>query len=80
MIDGREALGGQFIDPGTFAEKAVPEAHARKLEELLNAPAIRRALVAPSADAPVPPAAAPAPGVAPAPGSAPAVTPGPTPE
>ena len=66
-INGNDVLGGQFTDPAGHAEKVVPDAHARKLEALLNAPAIRRALAAPTA-APSEqlPAAPPAPPTEPA--------------
>lgn len=50
-INGHDVLvfGGHFTDPDVRAEKAVPDAHARKLEEMLNAPAMRRALAPPTA-------------------------------
>ena len=66
-IGGHDVLvfGGHFTDPAVRAEKAVPDAYARKLEELLNAPAIRRALAPPTAAPPLgqPTAAPPAPPV-----------------
>jgi len=52
VIKGREEFGGNLIDPGGHARRTVAEAHARKLEDLLNAPAIRGALSgAPAPDA-----------------------------
>jgi hypothetical protein len=67
-IKGREVLGGDVLDPAALVEKAAPVAYTRKLEELLNAPAIRRALGPPTAAPLEPP-------TAPLPPSAPAVTP-----
>ena len=64
-INGHVVLGGHLIDPTGHSAKAVADAHARKLEELLNAPAIRRALAPPTAAPPPaqPLAAPPAPPV-----------------
>jgi hypothetical protein len=60
-IKGHDVIvfGGHFIDPDVRAEKAVSDAYARKLEELLNAPAIRRALAPPTGAPPEPPPAGP---------------------
>jgi len=73
-IKGHDVLvyGGHFIDPDVRAAQAISEAYARKLEELLNAPAIRRALAPPAAAPPEQRPAAPA-----APPAAPAVAPTP---
>jgi hypothetical protein len=66
-INGRDVVvfGRDVTNPGRRAEEAVPGAYARKLEELLNAPAIRRALGPPTAAPPPepPPAVPPAPPV-----------------
>jgi hypothetical protein len=55
VVAGNDTLGGDFIDPAGHAEEVVPRAYNHKLEELLNNPAVVRAL----APAPAPPAAEP---------------------
>jgi hypothetical protein len=54
-VNGQDALGGDFIDPPSFAESAVPKAYIAKLEALLNHPTIVHGLKAPT-EAPVRPA------------------------
>jgi hypothetical protein len=80
-INGHDVLviGGHASDPGPYADKAVAEAYARKLEEMLNAPAIRRAL-APSQPAPERGGAAWSTAAAPQPRSVPAGTAAPRPD
>jgi hypothetical protein len=58
VVFGDDTLGGDFIDPAGHAEEAVPRAYIQKLEELLNSPAVVRAL-APAPAVPAPPAAEP---------------------
>ncbi len=43
-IKGYDKLGGSFWDPPSHAKKAVPDAFARKFEELLNSTEIQDAL------------------------------------
>ena len=57
-LAGDDDLGGSFMDPGGFAEEAVPKAYKRRLERLLNDPAIVRAL-SPPPPPPAPPPTAP---------------------
>jgi len=60
-INGNDNLGGSFWAPAGYAEDNVPVAYAQKLEQLLNDPAILRALApAPSGPPPPQPAAPPA--------------------
>jgi hypothetical protein len=55
-VKGRDDLGSSFMDPAGHAEDVIPGAYQSKLEELLNAPAIVRALAPPvAAAAPTPP-------------------------
>ena len=59
-INGNDNLGGSFWAPAGYAEDNVPPAYAQKLEQLLNDPAILRALApAPSGPPPPQPAAPP---------------------
>lgn len=59
-IQGRDVLGGTFWNASSFAQKAIPQALKKNLEELLNEPTILTALqtvnrapvVAPSTDVP----------------------------
>jgi len=55
-INGRDDLGGSFMNPPAHAKEAVPPAYKSKLEQLLNDPKIVRALQ----EAPGPPAEPPA--------------------
>lgn len=43
-LKGDDELGGSFMNPPAHAKEAVPQAYKRKLEELLNDPAIVNAL------------------------------------
>jgi hypothetical protein len=43
-LQGNDNLGGDLINPPGHAREAVPIAYRKKIEELLNAPEIRRAL------------------------------------
>lgn len=43
-LKGDDELGGSFMNPKGFAQEAVPQAYKKKLEELLNDPAIVNAL------------------------------------
>lgn len=43
-VKGEEDLGGSFFNPPAHAKEAVPQAYKRKLEELLNDPAVTNAL------------------------------------
>jgi hypothetical protein len=45
-IEGKDVLGGSFWDTLSFAHQAIPQAVQRKLETLLNEPAITNALQA----------------------------------
>jgi hypothetical protein len=69
-IKGSDELGGSFMDPAGHAEEVVPRAYQAKLEQLLNAPAIVRALQAPAAAPSPPPSESPT--QLPAPPAAPA--------
>jgi hypothetical protein len=60
-IKGSEVFGGNLIDPDGHIQRVLADAHSRKLEELLNAPAIRRALSPVPAALPEPPPAEPLP-------------------
>jgi hypothetical protein len=77
-VNGRDDLGGDFMNPPSHAKSAVPPAYQKKLEELLNHPAIARALqpsLPPATPAPTPAPAAPA--TPPPPPEAPASAPPP---
>ena len=43
-LQGRDNLGGSFLNPPEHARNAVPEAFRRKLEELFSDPAVAQAL------------------------------------
>lgn len=44
IIKGRDNLKGSVMNPPAHAKKVVPEAFSHKLEELLNDPAVQKAL------------------------------------
>jgi hypothetical protein len=58
-ISGSDNLGGSFWAPAGFAEDNVPPAYAHKLEQLLNDPAVLRALAPAPPRPPLPPAPPP---------------------